>query len=706
MAIDWTQGYQVKPDRRAVGGSLVTIGGQTYTYIPADELYSGITGNGKTYYPSLNADSVKALKGMAPVTVPGDIASAAINGPYKVDKPNVGYLLSPEQYSQVYNAGRWFSPFDTSLAHSAGAKLTEDGTYVNQPSAERTITINGVKGTYNNHKKGTSAFVAARDALEAVGSIAGNYFLPGSGMLTSKLVSNGAQDYLNSTLGKVAMIGSGVAGGVSGNLSNYGKLIPGAGTAAGAAANSATALSPEVQAMVDSGYWTPAQATAYMSEAGANLAAGAATGSSLPTASTGGLMNTIQNGASSLYSGAKALLTGGNPGSYTPTEINSTLSQLMNEGGMSATEAMSYLADGLGTTPAALQTAMEGGAAISAGAGTGLLSNAASGLNSALGTSLTGGNLLSGGLSLAGGLLNAGAAKDAAKTQADAQIRAAQIAADAAKFKPVGVTTRFGQSNFGYDANGNLTSAGYTLSPDVKAQQDALMATSGGLLTQYQGAQGATAPMGTAAQRAMTLGNGYLATDPAAQAKMFYDQQMALLNPSNERSLAELRNNMQQTGRSGLMTGGTSTMQASNPELNAYYNALLQQQNQIAADATKGGMDYAKFGTGMVGAGGDLLKSMYGTQSEAFNPYATAFGGAQQLEGAGQQALDTGINIGAKGTAANAQSGLLLGQGLANAANTVGRTAQTIGSPWGNILQGGGQMLSGYKFDPMTGRAL
>lgn len=56
------------------------------------------------------------------------------------------------------------------------------------------------------------AFTSVRDALETAAVIAGNYYLPGSSLVTSNLVSNGAQNNLNSTLGQVANIGSGLSG--------------------------------------------------------------------------------------------------------------------------------------------------------------------------------------------------------------------------------------------------------------------------------------------------------------------------------------------------------------------------------------------------------------------------------------------------------------------------------------------------------------
>ena len=358
-------------------------------------------------------------------------------------------------------------------------------------------------------------------------------------------------------------------------------------------------------------------------------------------------------------------------------------------------------------------TAALSGAAGGGGAG-GLLGQAANALGVTPNT-LTG--LVGTGANLLGGYLNTQASLDAAQAQAKAQIEAAKIAADAAKFRPVGVTTRFGSSNFEFDpTTGYLKSAGYTLSPDVKAQQDQLMATSGGLLNQFTGAQATTAPMGTAAQRMMELGQGYLATTPQEQAAKYLAEQQALLATGRERELAALQNKLQQQGRLGLATGGTSTgMMAANPELEAFYNAKRQQDLQLAAQATQGGMDYAKFGAGMVGSGGTMLRDMYSTQSAAYQPYQTAMGGAQYLEGLGQNAMDIGVNLGKTSTTANAAAGQLLGTGMMNAANTQGQADQQAGSTWGNLLQGGAQALQNwtqptqqqaFKYDPYTGKLL
>lgn len=338
---------------------------------------------------------------------------------------------------------------------------------------------------------------------------------------------------------------------------------------------------------------------------------------------------------------------------------------------------------------AAWEVVNAGGAGVASTVGAGAASTAG------LLSGVSGGALRTG-LGLAGSYLNANAANDAASTQAQAQIRAAQIAADAAKFRPVGVTTNFGSSQFNYDANGNLVQAGYNLSPQLQAQQNQIMGASGGLLNQYTGAQAATAPMGQAAQTAMTLGQGYLSTDPLVQAQKYMADQQTVLSGSRASSLAELRARMAATGRTGLMTGGDAGMSAANPEMNAYYNAQLQQDRELAAAATQGGMDYAKFGAGMVGTGGDLLSSMYGTQVNAASPYTTALGTANTIEGMGQNAMNLGTSIGAKSSTAAAQAGMLTANGINNAAATM--APSNAYSPWGALLTGGANALQQYKF--------
>jgi len=301
---------------------------------------------------------------------------------------------------------------------------------------------------------------------------------------------------------------------------------------------------------------------------------------------------------------------------------------------------------------------------------------------------LTTGDWLSVGAGLLGNYMQGQSTADAAKGTANAMTQAAQTA----KFKPFGITTSFGQSGFNYDPSGNLIGAGYQLAPGVQEQLNTLFGSSGGMLGQFTGAPQATAPLGQGAQSAMNLGQQYLGTSPQDQASKWMQDQQDLLAASRASKLAGVRSNLNATGRTGLAIGGDAGMAASNPELQAYYNSIAQQDKDLAAQATQGGMDYAKFGMGMLGSGGDMLKSMYGTQTAAFSPYQTALAGSQTLEGLGQKSFDLSTGVGAQQS--TGQSGTL------NAQLAAAQAAQQSNgyNPWAGLLSGGSTALANYKW--------
>lgn len=68
----------------------------------------------------------------------------------------------------------------------------------------------------------SETYMDIRDPLEAAAVIGGNYFLPGSSLLTSQLVSEGAQDILGSKGGQTLNLAAGATGGYQGNTANYG----------------------------------------------------------------------------------------------------------------------------------------------------------------------------------------------------------------------------------------------------------------------------------------------------------------------------------------------------------------------------------------------------------------------------------------------------------------------------------------------------
>ena len=269
-------------------------------------------------------------------------------------------------------------------------------------------------------------------------------------------------------------------------------------------------------------------------------------------------------------------------------------------------------------------------------------------------------NLLSGGLGTAGNLLQMQQSREAAQA-AQARIDAETAAAKAsAAFRPVGMTTRFGTSQFQVDpVTGQLTSAGYTLSPEAKAQQDRFMALSQQGLTQAEQAQGQFAPLQTGAQRLFGLGNQYLAQSPEAVAQNYLNQQMALLQPGRELELANLQNRLQQQGRGGLSVAQGGTLGATTPELQALYNARATQEAQLAAQAQQAGQQQVAFGAGLLGTGAQTMGQYYGGQQAAYAPYTTAMGQVQGLEALGQQPFTLGTQLGQTSSTSGARVGQL-----------------------------------------------
>ena len=335
----------------------------------------------------------------------------------------------------------------------------------------------------------------------------------------------------------------------------------------------------------------------------------------------------------------------------------------------------------------------------------------------------------------AGTLFAANQASQAQQNIANQTQATAQAAAEAAAFRPVGITSRFGTSGFQYDPSGRLTGASYQVAPDIAAQREALLGMSTGALTQASQAQQAAQPAQQAAQSLFGLGQQFLPTSTATQAspeamayaqrlqqlggqvtpssydttaaaQQYMQQQQALLAPGQEQQLAALRNQLQQTGRGGLATGSTMAggLAATNPEMAAYYNSIAQQNAALGANASniarqqqqqditfgtglmgqgvqaqQSAQELARqqmlsnlsTGTGLFGTGLGLMNAGYGTQTAALSPYSAYLGGAQTLEGLGQQALTTGSGLGSSVAAAGAQQGQMLnyGQQQANLAN-------------------------------------
>lgn len=287
----------------------------------------------------------------------------------------------------------------------------------------------------------------------------------------------------------------------------------------------------------------------------------------------------------------------------------------------------------------------------------------------------------------------ASATEAAANTSAAAQREAARLAAEAAKFRPVGITTRYGSSNFQMSPEGYLSGAGYNVSPELKAYQDRLMGLTGGALTQAEQAQQQYQPLQTAASGLFGLGQQYLQQSPQDVAADYISKQQDLLAPSRERQMAQLQNQLYQQGRGGLSVGatgmrpsGAAGLGATTPELEAYYNAIAQQDAQLAAQAQQAGQQNVAFGAGLFGTGANMLGQYQAGQVGALSPFSAYLGAGQGIEGLGQESLRLGSELGGKASTAGANVGEFLFRGGSNAALTQQRANQI--SPLGTLLTG------------------
>jgi hypothetical protein len=279
--------------------------------------------------------------------------------------------------------------------------------------------------------------------------------------------------------------------------------------------------------------------------------------------------------------------------------------------------------------------------------------------------------LIPAGIQLLSSSMAGDSAQQAAQTSANAQIEAARIAAEEARFRPIGVTTRFGQSQFGFDPSGRLSSAGYTVSPELQAYQNRLMGLAGGGLTQAEQAQQQYAPLTGAATGLFNLGQQYLSQSPEQAAQKYMEQQQALLAPSREQQSANLMNQLSNTGRTGLSVAQGGGLMAANPEAAALANARAMQDLQLAAQAQQAGQQQTAFGAGLFGTGANLLNQYQTGQIGALSPFQAYLGATQGIESLGQQPLQIGSELGGRASNAGANAGQFLYSGATNAARTM-----------------------------------
>ncbi len=204
-----------------------------------------------------------------------------------------------------------------------------------------------------------------------------------------------------------------------------------------------------------------------------------------------------------------------------------------------------------------------------------------------------------------------------------------QQAAAMAQFRPIGITTRFGTSTFGDGT------AGYTPSQELLDLQN------------FYAKQSLAGRADT--ERLLSLGRGYISETPQEAQNRFYQQQRSLLAPGEEQALGRIRSNLLTTGRGGLAVGQGGGLAASNPELQAYYNAIATRDLQLGIEAEQAAREQIKFGQGLL--------------STAYSPVSTPYSQVAALEELAQAPLDIGAQLGGRSAAAGANAGRLLAAG-------------------------------------------
>ncbi len=280
-----------------------------------------------------------------------------------------------------------------------------------------------------------------------------------------------------------------------------------------------------------------------------------------------------------------------------------------------------------------------------------------------------------GGIVKAVGSFLGGGGDGGAGEAAAAQRAAAQAGAAAAQFRPVGMTTRFGTSQFTRSvdpATGMpyISSAGYTAAPELAAIQDRLFGRFADTLSNAETMAGQYGALTPAAQQLFGLGAGYLATSPEQAAQDYMNQQQGLLASSRASQLAGVRGGSFARGRAGLgVNTGTGSAPAS-PEMQAYYNALAQQDLGLAAQAQQAAQQRIQFGAGLFGTGAGLLGAQTSGEAGAYAPLLAELGLAGQVENMAMQPYQLGLQLGQLQQPGQTAGSQIYTQGMSQAAGT------------------------------------
>ena len=263
-------------------------------------------------------------------------------------------------------------------------------------------------------------------------------------------------------------------------------------------------------------------------------------------------------------------------------------------------------------------------------------------------------------------LFGANQAQSAARESAQANIEAAKIAAEAAKFKPYSITTGFGTSYFDEPKQ----QAGYTLDPTLQAFRNAMYGGAGEFM-------------------------GRIESDPTKAAQQYYTEQQALMAPQRQAEDIALRQQQLQSGRIGLgvspaAMGAGNVGGMVNPE--QYQRDLARAQADAALGVQSREMAQADIDKA-IARGTGLLQTGLGIEEYGLRPLTIGADiGSKQAVSAGNQAQ--ALLAGGQGAAT---ANLAAGLSSAGMFGNLGRTlaSQRFGAPAASPYAGGGNYMFG-----------
>lgn len=276
-----------------------------------------------------------------------------------------------------------------------------------------------------------------------------------------------------------------------------------------------------------------------------------------------------------------------------------------------------------------------------------------------------------------GGALEGGASTAGGMQQSAAAQQAALNAGYGSQFRPVGITNTFGTSNFTVDPNtGQLTNAGYTLSPQLQGAQNTLMGGLTGTLQDQANIQ--------------AMGRQYMAKSPDQAAQDWINSQYALLAPSREQQWAGVGLKNFNQGTTGLKVAQGGGLGMANPYAQELANANALQDLQLASQAQQQGQNRYTFGQGLL--------------SSSYQPYTANINAAGVTEGMGQQPLELSASLAGRSATAGANAGKYLTSSAASYSPS-GTLLSNLGGASSNILGSAFNTNVANGLNPFTGNA-